>query len=296
VGGMLALLLLTTVVAAVAAGVLVVVRLAAPAGSRAPLDGHGWRWQGAGLAAGVLAAAVLFRSDGARHFLGLALAPTVALGWLGGVVAGERTRPACPVPGVVSASLAPRTPGRYLGRRSLVVMRGCFAAVVGLLAAAWATASPTDGTIYAARCSADTGHAAGPWPGGPYAVVGVLATLLLWLAAEGAVRHAVRRPATFDDPEDDEARRRLSARTATTAAVLGAVPNLGVASLTMGAVLLRTCPTTGRTAVAVGLLVAGFGLSIVTAAVWLLVLGSGGRAVVVPVAAGGPGVPVSPTP
>jgi hypothetical protein len=281
--GLVPVLAVLALATAFLVGVLALVRATA----RGPHleDRHGLAYRWVGLAAGALAGMTVLVLDGPRHLLGFAVAPLVGAGWLAGVLAGERTRwRARPAPPVVSVSLEPRVARRYVSARSMWMMRACYAGVLAMFAAALATASPSSPTMLEAVCSPWTSATAGPWPGGPYAVTGMMATAALWLASELAVRYVVHRPATFDEGHDDERVRVLAARTAATAAVLGAVPNLGVASVTMGGALQHACPTRLQSYLALGLVAVGMVLSLGAAAAWLLALFSGGRALVTPVA------------
>lgn len=276
--------LLVAVVATVGAVVFAVVWSGSR--GRSVRDAHGHRSQWIGLALGAVVAAAVLAFDGPRYFHGLMLAPLLAAGWLAGVFVGERTRAAVPAPaGLVTAALTPRTVDRYVRRTAVGIMRASFATVTVLLGLALRWASPLDGAQYSAVCSAVTERSAGPWPGGTYAISGLAATAGVWILCELVLRAVVQRPTVAGTDVDDDGTRALVARTATTAGVLAAIPNLGLVSLTMGGVLLRTCPTPVQQIGAFVLVVGGIVVSISAAAAWLIALGSGGRAVVIPVAA-----------
>ena len=187
------------------------------------LAGHrkavGWRW--AGLAIGVVAAAVTAATVSfGLHNLGAMLSPTVfGLCVMGGVVAGELSK----IPrrhGVQTAALETRTVGGYLPRRLSGVVAASALGLGALLVTTTLMGSADDqgraGRSLSRQCTPEFGGATGPWPGSFYSVPLGIAVVVGLAGAAIALRTIVLRPRSGSDPDlaaADDVLRRRSAET-----------------------------------------------------------------------------------
>jgi len=250
------------------------------AAGRAVRDPHGLGHQLAGLLAGGMLAGAAWFAGGDHRLLVLASGPLAGSCWLVGLIVAERRRERPPLGMLRVAGLGPRTAGGIVSRHALAAMRGAFALTAGLAGLAITLASDQDARSYAVSCVDGTRSTHGPWPGAPYAVPALVALALGLIVAELAIRDVVRRPPGVGDQVIDSARRLLAARTAVTAAMLMALPTLAMLLLAMGGGLHGACPTAGKDAVALGMLVTGAALALVAAGSWVAALLTGGRSVV----------------
>jgi len=250
------------------------------AGDHALRDPHGLGHQLAGLLAGGTLAGVAWVAGGDHRELVLALGPLAGSCWLVGLIVAERGRERLPLGTLRVAGLGPRTAGGIVSRHALAAMRGTFALTAGLAGLAMVLASDQDARSYAVSCVDGTRSTHGPWPGAPYAVPALVGLALGLTFAELALRGVVRRPPGAGDQVIDSARRLLAARTAVTAALLMAVPTLAMLLLSMGGGFHGACPTAGKDAVALGMLVTGAVLALAAAGSWTAALLTGGRSVV----------------
>jgi hypothetical protein len=228
----LLMVVVVPLVAGVVAGVVALLR--PPAGT----EKAGWRPAWTGLVVGLALAGLVAWSNRGLFLGGFVLAPLVAGGWLAGLAGGEWAVARRPVGAHRSAPLRARRIGDYTPRWSIGLLRGATAGAVALFGVGAALADPLDPRALTTECAPGLVESRGPWPGPPYALPGVVATLVLWAAAEATVRYVAGRPSL---PGDDDGRRAVAARTALTAAVLGVVPNIAVLSAVMGGALAQTC-------------------------------------------------------
>lgn len=167
-----------------------------------------------GIALGILLAVVLANLRMADHGVGMMAAPAgFGLGVLLGVVAGETIVRAPRSPGPRTASLQPRSAGRYLPRPSTYAVGTGLALLVATLVLGTLTAQEDEslGGMRSIGCHAGSvSQTHSPYPGSFYTVpLGIVLGVVLVTAAIAAVTVA-RRPRGLapTDAGDDALRRR----------------------------------------------------------------------------------------
>jgi len=188
-----------------------------------------WRW--AGIAAGLVLAAVTI-SVGTLGRGPLLASSTFGLCVLVGVLGGElRIRPAHDA--VRAATLDRRSVRSYLPTGLGVVVATATAMLLALMVVTTAAGSADDANRAGRtlRYSPDptSGTSAGPWPGSYYTVPVAVALLIAVLATVLVLRRVALRPRA-GDPTGDDALRRLSAEAVTAAwGVATGIPLGGIA-------------------------------------------------------------------
>ncbi len=219
----------------------------APGLARAARWTTGWRL--AGVACGVVAAAVAANGPASWLGLGMALAgPAFALCLLAGVLVGEAG--VAGEPGDTrTALLEVRTVRDYLPPVLTPWVAALTGALAALLIGAGLAGSADDlgraGRSFALNCGAGVTTSSGPWPGAFYGVPIAVAVLAGLIAAVLVLGRIVGRPRLGADQagraEDDRLRRQASRVVVAACGILVAVPLTGTAVFASAVLVKADC-------------------------------------------------------